>query len=454
MPREYRRSDAIVLIALFVLIAALGTAIAYLVSRHGLLTDHGRLLFGAPSYARLADELIEHRGFAAGVGALDRMPLYIALIALCKLIAGNYWSYALIFFQGAMAMLTGIMLNRAASRLSAVPWVPAAVTLAYALHFGLQLEHFALRETGLYEFLVVLFFYLATQLSITNRSIACMALTVGLAFYTRPTGVLLIAPLALFVVVMRGPSLKHRGATLAWALAIVVLMAAPWQAYQSHVQGKLTLSATNVGGWNLFKGNSFAFESVSPYIDHDQADGYVDQLREQYHALQSGSHPSSARNEDEYLRQLAQTDIRADFFRFLRKTALRVVIYLSPLETPLGSAEVGVEQNRVVLMRYHGNFVDADNNWIDFFEQMSFFIVLFAIPLGFLGALKALLSNPQLRGVALASFAIMLAHIGAHALITAETRYRLPLDPLFLLWAGVSLGYLFAASPRTQGASP
>jgi hypothetical protein len=98
--------------------------------------------------------------------------------------------------------------------------------------------------------------------------------------------------------------------------------------------------------------------------------------------------------------------------------------------------------------------VDADNNWIDFFEQMSFFIVLFAIPLGFLGALKALVSNPELRGVALASFAIILVHIGAHALITAETRYRLPLDPLFLLWAGVSVGYLFAASPRTQGASP
>jgi hypothetical protein len=455
MLREYRRSDAIALAVLAAAIVGLGTAIAYLVSRHGIQTEHGRLLFGAPSYARLADEMIEHRGFAAGGHeTLDRMPLYIGLVAVCKLVAGQYWSYALIALQGALALLSGIMINRAARRITPIAWVPAVTTLAYAAHVGLQLEHFALRETVLYEFLVVSFFYLATRSAITNRIIALMALTVGLAFYTRPTGVLLIVPLALFILLMPAPTLRHRLQTLAWAVAAVILLAAPWQAYQSHAQGRLTLSATNVGGWNLYKGNSFAFEAVSPYIDHDTADSYVEQLRDQYHASLSGPHPSNARDEDDYLRQLAQADIRADYPRFLRKTVLRVLVYLSPLETPLGSAEISVEQNRVVLMKYRGNFVDADDSWIDFFEQLSFFVVLFAIPLGFLGALKVALGNPPLRAAAVASFAVVAVHLGAHALITAETRYRLPLDPLFLLWGGVALGYIFAPRPQDQGASP
>ncbi|HEX3847845.1 MAG TPA: hypothetical protein VHV81_10735 [Steroidobacteraceae bacterium] len=451
MPHDLRRSDVIAFTLLGIVVVGLGTAIAYLVSRHGVMTGHGRLLFGAPSYARLADELIEHRGFAAGGEALDRMPLYVAVVALSKLIAGSHWAYALIILQGALALLCGTMLHRAVRGLTSVSWAPAVVTAGYALHIGLQLENFALRETVLYEFFVVSFFYFATR-TITSRTVALMVLCVGLAFYTRPTGVLLIVPLSIFILMMPAASLRHRLKTLGWALAAMVLLAAPWQAYQSHVQGRFTLSATHVGGWNLYKGNSFAFEAVSPYIDHDQADGYVEGLREQYRSGQLSTRAAGARSEDDYLRRLAQADIRADYPRFLRKTVLRVIVYLSPLETPLGAADVGVDRDRVVLNHYRGNFVDADRDWIDFLGQLSFFIVLFAIPLGFLGALRFLWADARLRAVAAASFAVVAVHVAAHAALTAETRYRLPLDPLFLLWAGATLGLIFGTRP--QGARP
>jgi hypothetical protein len=445
MLNEYRRSDVISLIAMLFVISALGIMTAYLVSRHGVQTDHGRLLFGAPSYARFADQIIDQgRAGSGNDEAVDRMPLYVGLIVLCKLVGGLHWSYLLIAVQGALALLCGAMINSTARRLTSTTWVPAIVTLGYAAHVGLQLENFALRETVLYEVIVVSFFYLAAQRPVTNRSIALMLLACVLAFYTRPTGVLLIVPLALFILFMPATTFKRRLQTLSWGVGAVLLCAVPWQVYQSHAQGRFTLSETGIGGLNYFKGNSFAFEAVSPYIDHDNAESYTEQIKDQYHAAQAGPHPSTARTEDDYLRQLAQADVRADYSRYIRKIVLKIVVYLSPLETPLGSADVSVENGRVVLMKYRGNFVDADDNWIFFFEQMSFFIVLFAIPLGILGSLRGIVLDSTLRPIAVASIAIVAVHMAAHATLVAETRYRLPLDPLLLLWAGVAVGHIFA----------
>jgi hypothetical protein len=444
---KYRRGDVLSLAVLLFVVTAIGLMIAYLVSRHGEQSEHGRLLFGAPSYARSADEIVYPGSAASGNDeAPDRMPLYVGLIVLSKLVGGIYWSYVLIGIQGALVLLCGAMLHRTASRLTSVPWVPALVTLAYAAHIGLQLENFALRETVTYELFIVAFIYFATQKPATNKSVAFMVLACVLAFYTRPTGVLMLAPLGLFILFIPATPLRHRLHILSWAIGAVVLCALPWQVYQSHAQGRFTLSATAVGGWNFFKGNSFAFEAVSPYIDHDQADSYVDEIRDRYRASQVGSHSVSARTEDDYLRALGNADVRADYSRYIRKIILRIAVYLSPLETPLGTAQIKVENGRVVLMRYRGNFVDADENWISFFEQMSFFVVLFAIPLGMLGSLRGIVSAPTIRPVAVASIAIVAIHIATHAMLTAETRYRLPLDPLLLLWAGIATGHVFARS--------
>jgi hypothetical protein len=447
IPQMTRRADVLSLAMLLFVVTAIGLMIAYLVSRHGEQSEHGRLLFGSPSYARAADDIIySASGASANDEAPDRMPLYVGLIVLSKLIGGIYWSYVLIALQGVLVLLCGAMLHRTASRLTSVPWVPALITLAYAAHIGLQLENFALRETVTYEVFIVAFIYFATQKPVTNKSVALMALACVLAFYTRPTGVLMLVPLGLFILFVPSTPLRQRLQILSWAIGAVILCAIPWQVYQSRAQGRFTLSETAVGGWNFFKGNSFAFEAVSPYIDHDQADSYVDQLRDQYRASQVGSHPVTARSEDDYLRALGKADVEADYSRYLRKIILRVAIYLSPLETPLGSSQFEVENGRVVLMRYRGNFVDADENWISFFEQMSFFVVLFAVPLGVLGSLRGIVSAPTIRPIAVASIAIVAIHIATHAMLTAETRYRLPLDPLFLLWAGIAVGHIFARS--------
>jgi len=94
------------------------------------------------------------------------------------------------------------------------------------------------------------------------------------------------------------------------------------------------LGATNVAGLNLYKGNSYVFENVSPYVDHDSGNPLTFQIAKDYVSPQhKAGAPATG---DDYLKQLARADIRADPLRFLRMASLKVVSYLSPVETPLG----------------------------------------------------------------------------------------------------------------------
>jgi hypothetical protein len=245
-------------------------------------------------------------------------------------------------------------------------------------------------------------------------------------------------------------SLSARLRLAVLTLGTVVAATLPWQLYQSASQSGLTVGATNVAGWNLFKGNALAFEDVSPYIDHDNADGYVELLRERYRM----DPPPGIETEDEYLRALALEDMRGDPARFLRKAALKAAVYLSPLETPLGEARVVIAPDAVHLTDYRGHFAMAARDWLRFARQMSFFIVLFAIPLGILGAISAAArpADSDRRRLAIATLGFLLLNIAAHAVITAETRYRLYLDPLLLLWAGLAVHTLFSASASPPAA--
>ena len=50
--------------------------------------------------------------------------------------------------------------------------------------------------------------------------------------------------------------------------------------------------------------------------------------------------------------RLALQDIRTDYARFVRKAFLKSMIYLSPLQTPLGAASVVVQDGQLVLREF------------------------------------------------------------------------------------------------------
>jgi hypothetical protein len=439
--KHYRRSDVITLLALLVVILGFGAVQSFIVANFGLQTEHGRLLPGSGSYARLADDFID-----GGLDWIDdppgRLPGYTALVVVSKLIAGDYWAYLLIGIQGALGFVCGLLINRTAARVSPVPWIPAVVTLAYAFHFGLQREHFALRETVLYEFFIVAFFFAGARDTLSLRDIAVLTAASVLSYFTRPTGVLLTVALCVLLLVASRKTMGKRVATAGWAVGAVFIFVLPWQIYQSVYQDKVALAPIGLGGMNLYKGNSFLFEELSPYIDHDAGDVYLERINQEFRA--STTAPGAAATEDDHLRQLARADIESDYLRYLRKAVLRTLTYLSPLETPLGTATLRQEGDRLHLDGYRGNFVSASAEWLPFAVQLSFFVVLFAVPLGFLGMVQSMLFNSRLRPVAAASFVFLLLNVASHAAITAETRYRLYLDPLFLVWAGLAIGLIFS----------
>jgi hypothetical protein len=177
-------------------------------------------------------------------------------------------------------------------------------------------------------------------------------------------------------------------------------------------------------------------------VDPDAAIAQVDAVAQQ--GLEAVREPLRSQLADDRLRALADQDIRSDPSRFLRKVMLRSLAFLSPLKTPLGSAEIRVEDGRILLHDYQGNFVDGARHWTSLARQTSLFVIsLFAIPLGLLGMMRYSFESSSSRYLALASLLFVTANIGLYALSGAETRYRLPLDPLFIVWAWMSVALLF-----------
>jgi hypothetical protein len=439
------RIGTVALVVLALVIVGLAAIQVYLLSRHGVDSGHGPELPGARSYALLADTLIEEGRYALGKEnplLRARLPLYPVLVVIAKLLAADRWAYLLITIQSAIGFLCGLLIYRIARRLTSSAWIPSLVVFSYAVQASLQWEHLALRETVLYELIILTFFYFATEQPITRRNILFMTLACIAAYYTRATGVFLIVALVFFLAFSPAASASQRAKRLGWSLGALILAAAPWQAYQSYGQGKLALASTSVGGLNLFKGNSFLFEQLSPYVDHDLGDAVASALQEQNPAGGGRAHAETVG--DDYLKELALADIRSDYARFFRKAMLKIVVYLSPVETPFGGARLEQKNGQLTLAEFRGSFVSAYGNWLQFARQMSFFVLLFAIPLGLLGMLRHTLLLTWRRPVAIASLGFLLANIAAHALITAESRYRVYLDPLLLLWAGLAVGCIFA----------
>jgi hypothetical protein len=408
----------------------------HLVAKHAAVSGQEAVVPGVSTYAQLGDSLAGTGKYELdGHPYLTRMPLYPGLVAATKMVAGIHWAYLLIVVQTGLSLLCGFLLNRLAYRLTLSEWLPALATVAYAFHVALQWEHLKLRETGVYELAVLAFFYFAAKAEVSRGALVAMVCACIAAYYIRATGVLMLIPLGLSAWLMPRDGLSRRLAVAALAMGAVVLAALPWQFYQSRIQGRVVTAATDVAGLNLYKGNSFAFDKVSPYVDHDDGGPLIPELVRE-------TEPGPA-TEDERLRLLAERDIDQDPMRFFRKAFLRIAAYLSPLTTPLGRADLRVEDQQVVLDDYEGNFVRASRDWLAFAEQMSFFIVLFAIPLGLLGLVRGILDAGPSRRLAIASLAFLLANVASHAAITAETRYRLYLDPIFIAWTCVALAHLF-----------
>jgi hypothetical protein len=398
---------------------------------------------GATSYALIADNLLAHGSYTTDgqSPATYRAPLYVLLVVISKLLGGGNWSRVLLLLQAAACVTTGILISRMTVRLTGNELLAAGVTLTYACHLAWIDETLVLRESVLFGLLIAWFFYHASSRQITARILAGMTLACLLAYYTRGTGFLLIVPLIVLIAAHSQATRTQRMVLAATVAGALVLGITPWQVFQTRVSGQTTLAPTSVGGEQLYIGNSKMFDQVPPYLDVD-AGSFVYRTKLNDSIVDATS-----------LSAQAAADITADPLRFFRKVWLKATVYLSPFSTPLGRGSLEVTEGSLRISSYEGNLVRAARNWVPFAVHVaSFFVVLFVIPLGFLGNAREAIFSRSNRGIAIASLFFIGVNLGLHALLTAETRYRLYLDPLFIVWAWIALAAIFGSRAKAEAA--
>ena len=146
-------------VVLFVILAC--TAILFVL---GVRSPDSFVRSGSASYAMIARNVA-----ATGFYSLDgenatamRPPAYPLFLAATMVLGGvDHWAVLALFWQGATAALCLALTAMIAHRLFANPLLTAISTLLVAGNIPLMAEFFAMRETGLFVLLTLLFVLLA-----------------------------------------------------------------------------------------------------------------------------------------------------------------------------------------------------------------------------------------------------------------------------------------------------
>lgn len=181
-----------------------------------------------------------------------RGPGYPALLALVYRLGGvSFWNarVANALVGGALAVVTGLLARRAGAGDRA--WIASAVV---ALYPGLVLSSVYLMPEGLYTLLAMLALLLVRHRSVPLAAAA--GLTAGLAILTRSVGVTLgvvSVAVAAWLWLTGAATMKAALARVAVFAAACLLVLAPWLLFTTRVAGGPLLDATS--GMNVLLGN-------------------------------------------------------------------------------------------------------------------------------------------------------------------------------------------------------
>jgi 4-amino-4-deoxy-L-arabinose transferase-like glycosyltransferase len=380
-------------------------------------------------YFQLASSLVEGRGFAFPGGPTSlRPPAYPAFVAAVWSLTGT--AHSLVAVRVAQ-MLAAALTAWLAWRISAQLYderagaVAAAVTWCYP---SLMFANFMLLTETLFTLLLVLAVWIALRLLTTGTPgwAAALGATVAAAALTR--SIMWPFPLVLAVVLpLAVPGPWHRRATVsAVVLGSAALVLAPWAVRNTRLQGVPVIVDT-MGGMNLRMGN---YE----YTPHDRMWDAVSMSGDKSWIIGLPAHPPGGGPWNE-----GQKD------RWARD---RAVAFMG--EHP------GLTLWRSVIRL--GDFWALERDYLAALERGMYApppLVGIAIGTAMLVAFPALIAlaiagivlNPPRDWRAHAFLLLLIAFIcGLHALVFAHPRYRLPLTPLFAIYAAA--GWVWWASKR------
>ncbi|HPF37461.1 MAG TPA: glycosyltransferase family 39 protein [Phycisphaerae bacterium] len=377
---------------------------------------------GGVTYGEIADHLADSGRYSIdGVHPTGYRPPAFPLLLSVLRNPGNPRSqpFALavnLLLDVACLALTLSLLGRLTRSTPAM----VAVALLYCADVTFHLEAFAQRETMLYTALLLAFMNAAASRRVGLGPLLALSVFTGLAWLTRPTGIALI-PLLLAAAWFQ---FEHRTLRLRLARVVMVCCALativlPWQVFLYRSFGAPVPSGTTSGGLNLFQGNNPAARTLIPWIDVDKYCGAIDR-----ELAYRGFEPHQELARDQWLKAEAIEFAKTHPAETLRMAIIKIAALYSPVPTPFGSGYIDVWSDEIQLhsFQYH----------------KSIWTMLSTIH-GFALAALILLAIVRCRGARTRRPAAVRLIIGylaivtlLHAMTFAETRFRLPLDPLLI----------------------
>lgn len=337
---------------------------------------------------------------------------------------GENWHICARLLQCLLSIICSFMIFKIAHRVTGNRIVGLVALVLYLSHLATQAEHYAQRETVLFEMILLFWIYIIStkNFSDTKTMATASLLSAGL-YLTRPTGILFVLLTGL-VVLYR--SKKDRNIKrLLVSLGVLVLAVGPWQFYNYKVFSKVTLSSSSTSGLNLYKGASPVVQSIFPQIDIDCAAPYIqsqlknkdiDVITEEYKA-------------NTFFIKEAKTLIIQNPIYFLKKMFKQFLIFYSPVFTPLGRGNAMFDGVNLVLQNSSFSF--------GLIELSHFVMAMLLIPFGMLELLKIHDVNVFECRFKIFSLLIFMLMTVMHMLSFAETRFRLPLDGLLCVATGI-----------------
>lgn len=432
--------------ALLAAVALLVVAEAAVTWRAVRIVEREGAYGGSPSFGIIATHVLRSGRFSFdGVHfTAYRPPVYPIFLAGTMEVFDGRWLPAATALQGVLTLAAGLLLVALAWRLYRDPFVALFAAAFYASDLVLQNEALSEVEMALFLIMVLAAFLALARGRPGTPALVVLSVSVALAHLTRPTGLLLLVLFGFALARARSAGgtrgLARAAAALLVPFAVIVL---PWQLTLHRELGVWTPLSSTTGGANFYKGNNPDVLTLCPYIWLDEYDPWMRRA-----LVRSGVDPTDEVAADRGYRRLAVRWIVSHPGDFARALAVKLLALHSPRPLPLGKGRiVDAPGGGVRLEDFHPT--DTPAVW---FETVHWILVLVGLGLFAFGAWRGV--GPGVRAVAVPAAVFAALFTATHVLTHAATRYRLPLDPLFILFAGAGFAWLLRRAAKPGPAAP
>lgn len=361
-------------------------------------------------------------------------PLYILFVALIMKLFGGLYDWVMVIIQVILAIITGFLIFKIAEKIFKSRTAGLISVILYSIHAELAFDFtFAIRENGLFAFLVLLFVYVLMENKLNHKNFMLASFLAGLAALTRPTGVLFFGILGVWIFYYSWRN-KIAFFQMFWRYIVPVTiiffaLVSPWLIYESYTLNSVVLTTSTTSGHNLLYGNNPISEKFYPFLDIGPLGPAVDSFLDKKGLVKYVDEVER----DNYKRKLAIAYIKEYPGKFLKMGFKKLFALYSPLSTPMGHGD-RVRINGELAIE---NFKLGGINMVYF----PFMIILYTGIIIFLvNQNKIKRSNTNFFKVI---FLILLIFTLSHMVIYAESRHRYPFDPLLIIIASGGYYYIW-----------